>query len=229
MEFKTVSLADRVFETLEKEVLDGKYPRGLILSEKRLSNDLGVSRTPIREALNRMREEDLVEDTTAGTMVVGMTEADVRDVYEVRRRVEVLASRRAAVRITEDQLEQMKTIIEQQEFFASKGTMERVRDLDTEFHDLMYDASGSRVLKRILRSLHHKVMWYRKESLLSDPKRMHNSIEEHHAIYDALVDRDGDKVETLMLVHLEHAYNSTMKVIGMIRERSEQNPGTKTE
>ena len=113
MEFKTVSLADRVFETLEKNILNGTYKRGEVISEKRLTEELGVSRTPIREALNRLMEEDLIEDSPNGTVVCGMTPADVADAYEVKRRMEVLAARRAAKNITEDELRYMKELVEQ--------------------------------------------------------------------------------------------------------------------
>ena len=212
MEFKTVSLADRVFETLEKNILNGTYKRGEVISEKRLTEELGVSRTPIREALNRLMEEDLIEDSPNGTVVCGMTPADVADSYEVKRRMEVLAARRAAKNITEDELRYMKELVEQAEFYAQKNDADKVRDMDTQFHDALYDASRSRVLRRILRPLHHKIMRYRKASLEQHESRLKESVEEHIQILGALETHDEDKVETLMMVHIQHAQNSISNI-----------------
>lgn len=222
MEYKTISLADRVFEQLEHNILNGTYKRGEIISEKRLTEELGVSRTPIREALNRLMAEDLIEESTNGTVVLGMTFADVSDIYEVKRRVEVLATRRAAERITDKQLAEMKEIIDQQEFYAQKNDTDKVRDLDTEFHDLLYDSSNSRVLKRILQPLHHKLMRYRKASLEQTEKRLMESITEHVQILGALEDHDGDKVETLMQMHIEHAYKGILQSHQDRRKAEEQ-------
>jgi DNA-binding GntR family transcriptional regulator len=222
MEYKTISLADRVFDQLEHNILNGTYARGEIISEKRLTAELGVSRTPIREALNRLMAEDLIEESTNGTVVLGMTFDDVSDIYEVKRRVEVLATRRAAEHITDEQLADMKEIIEKQEFYAQKNDTDKVRDLDTEFHDLLYVASKSRVLKRILQPLHHKLMRYRKASLEQTEKRLVESIAEHHQIMDALADHDGDKVETLMQMHIEHAYKGVLQSYEILTKKKEE-------
>ena len=98
MEHKTVSIADQVFEILEKDILTGIYARGENLTETKLSEKLGVSRTPIREALRRLEQERLVVGTSRGMRVVGLDMSDIEDIYEIRSRVEGLAARRAAER-----------------------------------------------------------------------------------------------------------------------------------
>jgi DNA-binding GntR family transcriptional regulator len=210
IEYKSVSLANQVFETLEKSILDGTYAIGEIISEKRLSEELGVSRTPIREALSRLAEEDLIKDSPTGTIVLGITDKDVDDAFEVKRRIEVLATRWAANIIDEEHLNQLKEILDQQEFYAQKDDTEKVRDLDTEFHDVIYDACGSPVLRGILSPLHHKMLKYRKASLDKE-HRIIDSVEEHKAIYEAIASGQSDKVETLMLVHIDHAYQGMKK------------------
>ena len=84
--------------------------------------------------------------------------------------------------------------------------------MDTQFHDALYDASRSRVLRRILRPLHHKIMRYRKASLEQHESRLKESVEEHIQILGALETHDEDKVETLMMVHIQHAQNSISNI-----------------
>ena len=93
---KTISLADQVFERLEGEILGGKYQQGDILTESRLTEDLGVSRTPVREALRRLEQEHIVELSPRGIVILGVTEKDIQDIYAVRMEIEGMAAARAA-------------------------------------------------------------------------------------------------------------------------------------
>ena len=86
-QFKTTSLADQVFERLENDIIQGAYPRGEILTELRLAEELGVSRTPIREALRRLEQEHLIEVAGKGSKVLGITEDDLMDIMTIRERV----------------------------------------------------------------------------------------------------------------------------------------------
>ncbi len=88
MEHKTISLADQVFENLENDILSGKYARGELLTESKLSVTMGVSRTPIREALRRLSQEHIIEETGKGSVVVGITEEDLRDIFIIRLKIE---------------------------------------------------------------------------------------------------------------------------------------------
>ena len=89
---KPISIADQVFEKLERDILSGKYPQGEILSELRLSGELGVSRTPIREAIRRLEQERILEDSGHGLVVIGISRQDMLDIYEIRLQLEGLAS-----------------------------------------------------------------------------------------------------------------------------------------
>lgn len=211
IEYKTVSLADQVYETLEYNILTGVYAAGEIISETRLSEELGVSRTPIREAMAKLAHEKLIKDSTGGTIVVGVTENDVKDLFEVKRRLEVITTRRAIDNISQAGLAALKENIDQQEFFAHKGDAIKVRDLDTEFHDIIYNECGSTTFQTIMSPIHHKMMKYRRISLEKEHRIM-ESVAEHKAIYQAIADKDGDKIETLMLIHIDHAYNNIMEV-----------------
>lgn len=211
IEYKTISLANQVYEQLEYNILTGTYASGEIISESRLSEELGVSRTPIREALAKLEHERLIKDSPSGTVVVGVTQSDVKDLFEVKRRLEVIATRRAAENISRNGLAALKDNIDKQEFYAQKGDSFKVRDLDTEFHDIIYRECGSTTFETIMSPIHHKMMKYRRISL-EKPHRIMESVAEHKAIYEAIAGGDGDKVETIMLIHIDHAYNNIMEV-----------------
>lgn len=207
IEYKNVSLADRVYEVLEHNILCGVYPPGELLTESRLATDLGVSRTPIREAMSKLAHEKLIKETKSGIKVVGISEADVKDLFEVKRRIEVLATKRAAENLSDAKLELLKDNVERQEFYAQKGDAEKVRDLDTEFHDIIYKGCGSVTFETILSPIHHKMMKFRRLSLES-PDRIFDSVAEHKALYEAIKERDADKTETIILLHIDHSRNN---------------------
>lgn len=208
IEYRSVSLANQVFEKIEYNILSGNYKIGERISEKRLASELGVSRTPIREALSRLNDEGLVGESKTGTVVLGITDEDVDDFFEIKRRIEVIAVMRVCESITDEGLEEIKDAIEHQEFYASKKDIEKIRDYDTKFHDLLYKYCGSRVLKKILSPLHRKIIKYRSASLQNNEKRQLDSIREHRDIYEALKERNAQKVESLMRCHIENAYRS---------------------
>ena len=222
IEYKNVSLADKVYETLEFNILSGKYPIGEIISEKKLSEALGVSRTPIREAMTRLYHENLIKETKNGTVVVGVTVKDVKDLFEVKRKIETIVIRRAIENITDEELCRLKDNLDQQEFYAQKNEPVKVRDLDTEFHDIIYKASRSTVFDSILSPIHHKMMKYRRISL-EKAHRIIDSVGEHSDIYNAIAEKNCDKAEKLMLVHIDHAYQNIMEVSSYGTDNSAEN------
>ena len=204
------SLSAQVFHTLREEILMGKYQKDEELKEKTIGEELGVSRTPVREAMARLENERLIGITPSGTVVLGITDRDVRDMFEVKLHLEPIVSVMASQNISQEALAKLKDIIDQQEFYASKHNTERIRNLDTEFHDLIYSECGSPVFQSILSPIHHKLLKYRKASLEKSDRSYH-SVEEHMAIYEALKAKDRMQVEMLMLEHIRHAYENIKK------------------
>lgn len=207
---KSVSIADQVFEQLERDILSGKYPRGEILTELRLSEELGVSRTPIREAIRRLEQENIIQECGRGVMVVGISEEDMLDMYEIRIRLDGVAARRAAEHMSDQALRELKEIVDLQEFYASKDADEysaKLYELDTRFHELLYKGSESRAIAEVLASVHRKMAKYRMASL-SRQRRAAMSIGEHKDICMALAARDGDKAEEVARLHALNARNS---------------------
>ena len=210
IDYKSQSLANQVYETIERNILNGVYSKGAVISEMKLSEELGVSRTPIREAMTRLETERLIETTSTGTIVVGISDKDVKDMFQVKLHLDPLIMKMAATNISAHALEKLKENLEQQEFYNSKGNTEKLRDLDTEFHDIIYAESRSPILQHILTGIHHKLLKYRKASLDKSDRSDH-SVEEHEAIYEALAARDEMRIELLVLQHINHSYDTIMK------------------
>jgi DNA-binding GntR family transcriptional regulator len=201
---KYASAGEYVFETLENEILSGVYHDGDILTEQRLCEKLGVSRTPVREAIFRLKQEHLVEEKTNGICVVGVTEQDLYDIYEMRKRIEGYATGRCAALITYPQLQELQEIVDLQEFYTSKGIADNIRDTDTRFHEMLYSYCGSRMLQATLTDLHRKVRKYRKLSV-EDPNRARIAMHEHRNILEALSRHDSAEAEYLAVLHIENA------------------------
>ncbi|MBR4800763.1 MAG: GntR family transcriptional regulator [Clostridia bacterium] len=209
-EHKTISLSDQVFERLEDEILWGNYQRGDTLTEMKLVTDLGVSRTPIRDALHRLEQERLIEITPRGILVLGVTGKDLADIYAIRIRIEGLAAREAAKYITDDQLAELKETLELQEFYVGKQNPDGIKIMDSQFHSLICQFSGSAILYDTIIPLHKKIQRYRRAAV-SVNERAQESVQEHRAIYEALVKRDSDEAEHYMVEHVRKARDYTLQ------------------
>ncbi len=210
LDHRTVSLADQVFEQLENDILVGKYQRGDILTELKLSEILGVSRTPIREALRRLEQEHLIEETNKGSVVLGITEEDLKDIYTIRMNIEGIAAYRAAERITDEQIKELHDLIDLQEFYASKNDADHIKGVDNHFHELVYKFSGSTIICNTLTPLHRKVQKYRKASV-ENSKRAFNSLNEHKKILSALENHDAELAKNVVIEHVKNAFKSITK------------------
>lgn len=208
------SLEESVFFTLEEDILSGKLKRGEALTEAALSQRLGVSRTPLRGALSRLSDEGLVElIPNRGAVVIGIGDEELRDIYEIRIRLEGLASREAARRISEDDLKKLRHSVELSEFYIARQDAESLKELDSEFHRIIYKASGNRLLCKTLTELHRNIQFYRQRSL-TVADRTEKSANEHREILDAIERGDCDAADRLTSAHIEAALNNLLEVTG---------------
>ena len=207
---KTVSLADQVFEHIERDILSGKYERGEIITEGKLSAELGVSRTPVREALRRLDQEHLIEESGKGSIVIGISEKDLEDIFLIRKQLECLAASMAAKNHTDEQLAELKETLELQEFYVAKADTEHVKYMDNKFHRILYKLTGSTVFFDTLVPLHRKIQKYRRASLQSK-SRAAESVQEHRKIYEAIALGDEKLAYETVLEHIENAYNHIKK------------------
>ena len=210
MNHKTVSLADQVFERLESDILLGKYPRGAYLTELALVEDLGVSRTPIREALRRLEQEHIIEVSSRGILVLGVTNEDLADIYAMRLEVEPMVAARAATAASDEEIAELRETIELQRYYVSRHDSDRIKDMDSCFHELLYRASHSTVFFDTLLPLHKKVQKYRKASVENE-SRADRSMTEHSAILAAIEKRDSAAAAAAMRAHVENAKKHIVK------------------
>ena len=214
MEKKSLSqqTAERLYTMIavERRLAPGEKLPG----EVELAKELGVSRTPVREAVRRLEQENILKETGRGMVVVGISREDMMDMYEVRMQLEGLAARRAAANISDEQLKDMEDCLALQRFYVEKqdgGSPEQIRDMDSRFHQLLYESSGSRAYQEILKALHKKIVKYRCASISKQTRAVH-SLAEHRAIYEALAAHDGDAAEKAALEHVANARDSMMKM-----------------
>lgn len=201
---RNISIADQIFEQLENDILIGKYKKDTLLTELGLSEELGVSRTPIREALTRLEHEHLIEFIPKGIKVIGISLEDIEIIFDIRLRTEGLAARLAAKNARDDQLAEMKRILDLQEFYCLKEDSENIKSMDTSFHEIMYKMMHSTHFYEMLHELHKKTLKYRGTSVQSKA-RAEESVKEHRNIYEAILNHNEEGAENSTLFHIRNA------------------------
>lgn len=206
------SLRGKIFNILRQQILDGKYKAGDSLVETKLAEELGVSRTPIREAIRQLELEGLVISIpNKGVVVKGITEKDIEDIYTIRMVLEGLAAKWAVEKITVDELKELQDKYELMEFYTAKGDMEQVAKLNTEFHEIIFKATKSGVLQHILTDFQYYVQLARYKSLKS-PGRAQKALEEHKKILEAFMKKDLLAAESSVT---QHIINSSINLKNM--------------
>jgi len=205
------SLRSKVFSIIEQDILNGVYKPGESLTEAKLCELLGVSRTPVREALTQLDLEGLVRVIpNKSAIVTGISGQDIRDIYTIRVLLEGLAARWAAEHITDAELQQLQEALDLEEFYTAKKDLLHLIRLDSQFHKGIFKASKSRPLLQILGTLHHYVQQARGHSL-EIPGRAQKALAEHKAILQALRGRNGDQAEQLTVRHIRNAQTNVLR------------------
>ncbi len=205
------SLRGRVFHKLRDDILSGKYEENEELKEVAIGEELGVSRTPVREAFRQLELEGLIQIIpNKGAYVTGITEKDVKDIYMIRSLLEGLCARWATEHITQEQLAEMEENVYLSQFHAQKGHLEQLAELDNRFHDIMYEACNSKILEHQLKDFHQYVLRVRRKTLASK-NRGPKSNEEHEEILQAIKAGDADRAEQLANRHMINAYDNMVK------------------
>ena len=208
------SLGGRVFQKIREDILNGKYKENDELRENTIGKELGVSRTPVREALRQLELEGLVAIIpNRGAYVTGISHKDIWDIYKIRSMLEGLCARWATENITEAQIDELEETILLSEFQMKKESgfnAEQVAALDGRFHAILYDASGSRILSHVLTDFHNYVQTARRTSIVSED-RARKSIREHRQILRAIHDRDAEMAEQLANEHIMHVMQNLKK------------------
>ena len=206
-------LRDVVFNTLREAILRGDLKPGERLMEIQLASQLGVSRTPIREAIRMLEQVGLaVTMPRKGAEVAKMTLKGMEDVLEIRAALDELASQLACERMTEDQLsrlEDKKVIFENS---LKMGNVKAIAEADVSFHDVIYEATGNPKLVNMLNNLREQIYRYRVE-YLKNADNYPTLIKEHEAIYQSLVNRNKEDARKAIGEHVENQAIAVKEVI----------------
>jgi DNA-binding GntR family transcriptional regulator len=197
--------SERVYRQLRQMILSGELPPGTRLVEIHLGEQFGVSRTPVREALKRLTAEKLVlGDPVRGLVVHAPEPHEVSEVYSVREALEALAVRLAAQRITDDELRQLRVILQSMRDAVAKEQTDLVVSANITFHDVIYRAAGNDTLFRLAKDLSDFVRRFSAEAL-ANPDRASAVVEEHERILAALEARDPEGAAEASSSHLQAA------------------------
>ncbi len=197
-------LRELVLEALREAILNGTLQPRERLMEIQLAEELGVSRTPIREALRKLEQEGfIIMIPRKGAYVSDFSLRDLEDTFEVRRSLEGLSAELCAERATEEEISEMERLLEQKALAISANDMEKLLEVDTAFHELLYQCSRNKRLINTLSILREQIERFRSASL-QYPGRMTRSLEEHRAIFAAIRARDGETANLLAQDHIEN-------------------------
>lgn len=206
-------LRDVVFNTLRQAILRGELMPGERLMEIQLAQKLGVSRTPVREAIRKLELEGLVVMIPRkGAEVAEITRQDMMDVLEVRAALEVLAVQDACERITDEQLTALAAAGEEFKRLLESGDLVACAQGDVNFHEIIYQATNNRRLVQMLSNLREQMYRYRMENL-KDRRTYHSLVEEHEIIRQALIRHDKEAAGEAIRIHIENQKKSILESI----------------
>lgn len=206
-------LRDVVFNTLREAILRGDLQPGERLMEIQLANQLGVSRTPIREAIRMLEQEGLaITIPRKGAVVAGMSEKDMEDVLEIREALEELAVKIACDKITDAQIEELLAAKKEFEKQLSSGDLKKLAQADIAFHDVIYKATDNQRLILMLGNIREQMYRYRLEYLKNDAHH-DEVIEEHEQICEALSKRDKGSVAENVKKHISNQVDAIRHII----------------
>ena len=215
-------LRELVFENIRQAIVKGIFAPGERLMEIQLADDLGVSRTPVREAIRKLELEGfVVMIPRRGTYVANLSIKDINDVYEIRISLDVLAAGLAAERIEPEELEELNRLLLEISEAARTGPMDKIVRLDTAFHDVLYKASRNDRLRNIINNLREQITGIRGTSMRY-PGRLADTLEEHRALVDSLAARDSERAQAAARIHLENAEHTLLKAMA---EEQQAKPG----
>ena len=207
-------LRDVVFNTLRQAILTGELKPGERLMEIHLANRLGVSRTPIREAIRKLELEGLVTMIPRrGAEVAQITEKSMKDVLEVRRTLDALSAELACERISKEEEEALKQACLNFEAVVKTKDTKAIAKADVAIHDIIAAATGNQRLIQLINNLAEQMYRYRFE-YIKDASQHERIIEEHRIIYESIVKKDKEAAAEMAKTHID---NQEKAVIARIR------------
>jgi DNA-binding GntR family transcriptional regulator len=214
------SLGERVYRTVRDLILSQVFPPGSKLNVEQICRDLGVSRTPVWDAMRRLESEGLVNTVPRhGVFVLNYGADQIRDLFAVRGALEALAVRQAATQLDTDGHAALEASIKGMEHAAAAGLMEQYSRAAIDFHDRVLATARNQVLSRLLENVYAQILVLRLRSLYL-PERIESSVAEHRELFEAVVAGDADRGERLARAHADHVLQDALE----FTRRAEQEP-----
>lgn len=212
-------LREIVFESLREAIIQGRLKPGERLMEIQLAEEMGVSRTPVREAIRKLELEGfVVMIPRKGAYVASISVKDIVDVFEVRAALEGLAAGLAAERATAEELEEMERAVHHIHEVSNGRDLGTLVEKDTVFHELIYKASRNQRLVQIVTHLKEQIQRFRTTSL-AVPGRGKHAVEEHKGIVEAISERNVELAASLAREHIENAEQLLLSAMGEEKEK----------
>ncbi len=210
---KRKSLREEVYDSLKKSILHGKLKAGQRLIEETLAHQIGISRTPVREAFHKLERDDLVTRLSKGGFAVReFTKEDVEEIFGIRSALESYAAYLVTLHITPEKISVLEKKIEESEKALENGDDEKVVQLHTEFHDLLYKSCKSKKLAEMINNFRDYFYRYR-SALLHTKDGFNYSIGDHRQMLEAMKKKNPRLTERLVRKHLERGKEIVIKEI----------------
>jgi len=200
-----MALSTDLYINLRKDILQGRLKQGEKLTEQKICDEYGISRTPVREAFRQLELEGFIETMpNRGAFVRGFSPQDIQDMYELRKAYEILAVKWAIDRITKEEFDKLEEAFEFMEFYTQKKDAEKMLNINMSFHELIYKASHNRILYNALSS-YQFYMKYSKVNKSYTANHLEKVLDEHRAIFDAFKKKDVEAGINAISMHLDNA------------------------
>jgi len=212
-------LNQKVYRVLKESIIKGFLEPGTKLLENKIAEEMHVSRTPVREAMQKLVAEGFVKTTPNQTMVVTeVSPEDVKEVLQIRGVLEGLAARIAAKKINRQEMDELENVVAQMDIFITKKDLASYCKADDEFHDLILNICGNKWIIQIRDNLGSFIYRFRNTSL-SVPGRLKHSLEEHQAIMESLKKHNSEEADRLSQVHMENTVINILKNVVKEKDR----------
>ncbi len=206
-------LREAVCESLRNAIKSGVLAPGERLMEVQLADELGISRTPIREAIRKLEQEGyVIMLPRRGTYVSSVSVHDVQEIFEIRSALESLSIGLAARRIESDELDQLQQLLALTEKYIKLGDIDNIVKTDIEFHGLLYSVSRNERLGIIINNLKEQLARFRKQSM-SYPGRLKDTLDEHREMVEAIANGDVEAARDAAERHMERAEETLLKAM----------------
>lgn len=214
---KGESLKTKVYKSLRLDIVSGKLPGGTRITEAAVADSLNVSRTPVREALQKLSQEKLlISIPKAGYMVEDLSDNEIQDLFITRMEIEEIAIQKAIKYITVEELKDLDDNLELTKASIKSGKDFKITELDIEFHSIIYKAARSKSLFRVCKNLSDLTIKYR-HGLNLIPNLWNELLQQHIRIYQAIISKNPEKAAQATVLHAQYAKSHLMDIMKKVR------------